>query len=102
MGLLRAFSVTLPRLTFLLLRHLLAQLAHTFAQRVHGFGLTINRVGYIALAQRIFGPIHGPPSLIQSLLRGVPFWRASARQIALLTLQFTAQLLLAVGQGVFG
>jgi len=96
-GLARLFLTAFARLALLarlIAAHGLTQCAHAVAQRLDCIGLTVDGGAVIALAQRLFGLIHGAPGIAQAFLGLLARLATIARQQAFLTVQLAAQIAL--------
>ena len=88
-------------LVLLLLRHLIGQFAHPFAERFHGFGLIVERASEIFVPKCLFGLVHRLARAAEALTRRVAFGGTCAGQILRLTVQFVAQRALTIGEALF-
>lgn len=88
-------------LLLLLLCHLVGQVAHALAQRLHGVGLIVESPGEIVFAQAFFGFVHRVACTSQCFAGGITFRRTCAGQTLRLPVKFLTQGALTVGQFAF-
>ena len=86
----------------LVLRLRLAKIAHAIAQGVQRLGLTIQRLRQIAVAQRLFGIIHGASGPVQLAAALLAFGVAGTGQLAavLQLIQLALQIALPFGKAL--
>ena len=91
----------LSLLAFIGLRHCLTQIVHPFTQALHRFGLTVDSLSQIILAQRVLCLLHGAPRPFKCVSCGFARLAAHLRQALGLAGKLISQRLLALGKRLF-
>jgi hypothetical protein len=73
-----------------------AQTAQSITQSFHRFGLTVDGLGKISIAQGLFGPFHGPIRIVQILQSPLTGFCALSGQSATLPVKLLPQGILPI------